>query len=106
MFFTADRLLSAVLRLLTFYRDYGILVLKRCANARMLQKGVVFMECPKCHKSVDDDDIFCPNCDTRLRPDKNTSIMKRFKKQNKPLNVEIVGEKNINCLKASSSLFL
>lgn len=51
------------------------------------------MECPKCHKSVDDDDIFCPNCDTRLRPDKNTSIMKRFKKQNKPLNVEIVGEK-------------
>lgn len=72
----------------------------------MLQKGVVSMECPKCHKSVDDDDIFCPNCDTRLRPDKNTSIMKRFKKQNKPLNVEIVGEKNINCLKASSSLFL
>ena len=52
------------------------------------------MECPKCHKSVDDDDIFCPNCDTRLRPDKNTSIMKRFKKQNKPLNVEIVGSYN------------
>lgn len=106
MFFTADRLLSAVLRLLTFYRDYGILVLKRCANARMLQKGVVFMECPKCHKSVDDDDIFCPNCDTRLRPDKNTSIMKRFKKQNKPLNVEIVGEKKHKLSESKLKLIL
>ena len=106
MFFTADRLLSAVFRLLTFYRDYGILVLKKCANARMLQKGVVFMECPKCHKSVDDDDIFCPNCDTRLRPDKNTSIMKRFKKQNKPLNVEIVGEKKHKLSESKLKLIL
>ena len=64
------------------------------------------MECPKCHKSVDDDDIFCPNCDTRLRPEKNTSIMKRFKKQNKPLNVEIVGEKKHKLSESKLKLIL
>ena len=51
------------------------------------------MECPKCHKPVDDEAIFCPNCDTRLRPDKNTSIMKRFKKQDKPLKGEVIDDK-------------
>lgn len=38
------------------------------------------MDCPKCRKPIDENDVVCPNCGTQLRPDKDTSIIKKFRK--------------------------